>query len=77
MPSTIGVEVAVAVAVERVEGEFTAAIVIGGFRIEIARPIILTPSDFEFIADAVAVEVVQAVALTVRKASGKVQDVLS
>ena len=54
---SIRVQIAVPIAVERIEWERAAAVLVGGFRIEVASAVIGAPSNFEFVTNAISVEV--------------------
>ena len=55
---SVCVEVAVAVAIERIKGEFAAAVFVCGVRIVVTGAVIGASANFKFVADSVAVEVV-------------------
>jgi len=53
----IGVQIAVPIAVQRIEWKLAAAVLVGGLRIEVASAVIGAASNFEFITNAISVEV--------------------
>ena len=61
----VGVRQAVAIAVVAVSRVIARTVVIGSLGIEVARCRIITTGDLEFVADAVAVGIVQAVAVAI------------
>ena len=53
----IGVQIAVSIAVERIEWKVAAAVLVGGLRIEVARAVIRAASNFEFVTNPVPIEI--------------------